>query len=73
MATSGDSIITDAELTIINDWDGEYEDWMRYVGPRVREVWNSLPPDLRRRIIDDACDTATEAWSNGIDAMGDDA
>lgn len=58
---------------IIDDWNGEWESWFSYIGPRVREVWNTLPYDLRDRISDDACEKDADDWSDGIDAMGEDA
>ena len=63
----------EADDLMVNDWDAEWESWMRYIGPRVREVWSTLPHDLRQRLVDDAAEMADEAWSDGIDAMGEDA
>ena len=58
---------------LVTDWNRHPEDWARYVGDRVREVWNTLPYDLRRRIRDDGEERAVRDWSDGIDAMGEDA
>lgn len=61
--------ITDWEYS----WERRQEHWKGYVGPRLREVWNSLSLDLRRRIKADFSDRAYTDWSDGIDAMGEDA
>jgi hypothetical protein len=58
---------------IIRNWIVRPAYWMRYIGPRLREVWNSLPYDLRDRISDDAVEMAERDWSDSIDAMGEDA
>ena len=46
--------MTDAELD--KPWDdlpGPYH-WTTYVGERVREIWSTLPIDVRRAIAEDA-------------------
>lgn len=41
-------------------------------GGRVREVWDTLPPDLQTRIYWDAEEMDNAAWNDGIEARGED-
>lgn len=63
----------DSDLTVTGDWDWAKEDWTRYIGPRLQAVWNTLPSDIRHLIAEDFEERASRDWSDGIDAMGEDA
>lgn len=62
-----------ADDLIVLDWEDAMIldlDWKDYVGPQVREVFNTLPYELRYRIFLDAKEMANDEWNRGISAMG---
>lgn len=63
----------DDNLRMTGDWGYADESWTRYVGPRLRLLWNNLPSELRHALADDFCERADRDWSDSIDAMGEDA
>lgn len=65
----------DEDNLVITDWNGgpDYSSWFKFIGPRIREIWNSLPYDVRDRMSDDAVEMDNDEWSRSIDAMGEDA
>lgn len=60
----------DDDLTV-TDWN-EGLDWFKYIGPEVREVWNSLPYDLRNRMMNDAAFFLDRDYDLAIESRGDD-
>lgn len=56
---------------IITDWN-EGLDWFKYIGPEVREVWNTLPYDMRNRMMNDAAFFLDRDYDLAIEMRGDD-
>lgn len=45
----------------------------RYIGERTRELWDTFSEVQKTAILEDAEDASNDDWSDGIDAMGEDA